>query len=126
MAVTHRGYGAPSRTRGHALGAEFLAAPRTQDHVGRATRHFQRIGDDAVLAERLACELGKAVVATGDAHELRDPADAGNLWLVPFLEIDPRTARESRGALPHQLDARLELLDECRGFRRATDHAAER
>ena len=41
----------PARTRRHGLWLEFLPAPGTEDDLGRAPRHFEWIGDDAVPAE---------------------------------------------------------------------------
>ena len=110
MPVAHGGHVAPARARRHGLGPEFLAAPRTEDHLGRAARHFERIGDDAILAQRLARQLRKHIVAAGDADELRHPADAGDLRLVPFLEIHARPARETRGARRTASIPALELV----------------
>src|SRR5688572_15215553 len=112
MSTAHRGHIAPSGPRSHGPGSEFLAAPRAEDHIGRAPRHLQRIGDDAVLAERFTRELGEAVVATGDPDQFRHPANTGDLRLVPLFEIHAWTAREPRGALPDRLQACLELLHE--------------
>src|SRR5512146_3076349 len=52
-AAVHRWYGAPARARRHFVGAELLAAPGTENDVGRAPWHLRRIGDDSLTAERL-------------------------------------------------------------------------
>ncbi|MFL6691672.1 MAG: ABC transporter substrate-binding protein, partial [Ramlibacter sp.] len=61
--------------------------------VGRGERGLELIG---AMRERHRCALRKHVVAAGEADQLGHPADAGNRRLVPFLEIDARTARQLR------------------------------
>ena len=43
--------------------------------------------------------------AARDLDQLRHPLDAGDHRLVPFLEIDPRAARQSRGLFAHRVAA---------------------
>src|SRR6186713_3305917 len=112
MASAHGGHLAPAGSCDHMARLEFLAAPRAQDHIGCAPRHFERIGDDAVLAERLARQFGKAILASCDSDELGHPADAGDLRLVPFLEVDARASGKACGAGTNGIEPALELLDE--------------
>src|SRR6185312_2345948 len=117
---------APARARRHLLRLEFLAAPGTEDDVGRAPRHLLRVGDDPLPAEGLNRQLGKTVFAACDADQLGDPADARDQRLVPFLEIHARAARQGARALARRLDPLLETSDELRRAVLATDHAAQR
>jgi hypothetical protein len=84
-----------------------------------------RIGDDAVAPKRLDRELGKAVVAAGEADELADPADGRDLRLVPLLEVDARPAGQRRRGASHLVEAGLQLLGQRRRLRLAADHPAE-
>ena len=61
-----------------------------RDHVGR--RH------DAIARRRGAAQMGEHVLAARDLDQLRDPADAGDHRIVPFLEVDPRPRRSCRRA----------------------------
>ncbi len=54
---------------------------------GAAAINRRRI-DDALLRTLLAAKLGKGIDAAGDLDQLRDPADAADQRIVPFLEID--------------------------------------
>ena len=58
-----------------------------------APRRFERIGDHTIAAHALHGELGKDVVAAGDADQLADPLDRADHRLVPLLEVDARAAR---------------------------------
>ena len=52
--------------------------------------------------------------------------EAGDHRLVPFLEIDPRPARQAQAALVHRIDARGERGRERVGLLRRADQRAER
>src|SRR5207302_3163896 len=88
LAVAHGRYGVPARPRRDALGAELLAAPGTQDHVGALLPHRAGIRDHATARGVGKRKLCKNVFAAGDADELAHPADGADHRLVPFLEID--------------------------------------
>ena len=45
---------------------------------------------NTVFGGLLFSQFGKHVLATGDLDEFRDPADAADEWIVPFLEIHLR------------------------------------
>ena len=70
-------------------------------------------------------KLGKAVLAARDLDQLADPADAGDLRLVPFLEVDARPARQPRRRPRIASTSCREPIGERRGLRFAADHAAE-
>src|SRR5688572_32973674 len=109
MPAAHRRHVAPPGARRDLLGAELLAAPGPEYHIRRAARHLEGIGDDAVLAERLTRQLGKAVLASGDPDQLRHPANAGNLRLVPLLEIHARMSVETRRARADGIEPRFQF-----------------
>ena len=92
----HRGRGVPAGACGHALGTKFLAAPGTQDHVGRAACGLSGVLDDAVAAHALTAEFREHVFAACDADEFRDPRDRADHRLVPLLEVHARPARPHR------------------------------
>ena len=87
----------PAGARGHVLGPEFLAAPRADDDVRRARARTS--SGSAMMRSRPSgsrAQLGKAVVAAGDADQLARPSGcARDLRLVPFLEVDARPARQA-------------------------------
>src|ERR1700733_7029013 len=77
---------APARPLSDFVGDYFLAAPRRQDHVGCCRAHH--IGqDDAVLGGLLRSQLWQDVLAARDLDQFRNPADAADQRIVPFLEI---------------------------------------
>ncbi len=123
--VAHGGDRVPTGTRSDLLGPELLAAPGSEDDVRRAAHDFARVGDDAIPAERHRSKLGKAVLAAGDLDQLADPADARDQRLVPFLEVDARTPRQSRGRCAGRLDIGFQPVGERSGLRLAADHAPE-
>jgi len=49
------------------LRTKALAAPGAEDQIGLAPHDFTRIGNDAITRQRFLRQLGKDVVATGDA-----------------------------------------------------------
>src|SRR5688572_32666923 len=112
MPFAHRRHIAPAGACRDLLGAEFLAAPGAEDHVRRAARHFEWIGDDAVLAERFTRQLGETVLASGDLDQFRHPAYAGDLRLVPFLEVDARSVLERSEEHTSELQSQSNLV--CR------------
>src|SRR6185312_5973236 len=108
LAVANRGNGLPPGPSRHSLRAKPLAAPGTEHDIRSAAHDLAGVAQDAVLAERTRGALGKDIVAAGDADQFTDPADAADERLVPFLEVHPRTPRQTRSGLPHTLDMRLE------------------
>src|SRR5690606_9075711 len=113
------------RARGHLLRPELLAAPGAEDDVRRAPYHFRGVRQDALLRQRLGRALGEDVVAAGDRHQFRDPADAGDRRLVPLLEIDPRPTRQRRGLAGNFLQPTLQFIRVCVGTRAGTDQGAQ-
>ena len=92
-AVAHGRHPGPAFARGHGLRPELLAAPGTDDEVGRAARRLQRVGDDAVAAQAHHRALGEDIVAPGGGDQLAHPLDGADHGLVPLLEVDARPAR---------------------------------
>jgi len=78
-----------------------------------------------MLAEGLARKLGKAVLATGNADELRDPGNAGYLRLIPLLEVHAWAARQSRRACRNVRKPGAKLRNQGSSLCLATDHAAQ-
>src|SRR4051794_7788508 len=81
----------PSRSRFDTLRLKGLVVPCTDDDVGFATDHFIQIVDDTFFLPRTCCKLRKAICATGDIDELRDPGAGTDGRLLPLLEINSRT-----------------------------------
>ena len=137
LAVPHRGNLLPARPRRDALGPEFLAAPRAEHHVRVALRTTSCGSATMRPRGRLrARTLGKHILAAGDLDQLAHPADAADHRLVPFLEVDARSAGKAlapprglrrrpvssrcdqRGALLGSADQRREHRGSSRGSRR--------
>src|ERR1700720_1268112 len=68
---------------------DLLAAPRGENDVGRRHDHIMW-RNDTVFGGLLFSQFGKHLLATGDLDEFRDPADAADERIVPFLEINLR------------------------------------
>jgi hypothetical protein len=124
FAIAHRGNGIPTGSRGNLVGSEFLAAPGTEDDVRRAAHDFERIGEDSVATERPIRHFREHVVAARDADQLRDPADAAEQRLVPFLEIHARTPRQSARGNFDSCEVRLGIARVCVGAAGRADHRA--
>ena len=93
-AVAHGGNVREARPRRDLRRHEFLAAPGADDDVGlwpRSRRRPTRCGPWRSCARR---QFREHLDAAGGLDQLRHPADAGDHRLVPFLEIDPRPARQ--------------------------------
>src|SRR5690606_14241095 len=110
FAVAHRGDGVPARTRGDPGRLELLPAPRPQDDVRRAAHDLAGVLEDALPGKRFGRALGEDIVAPGNAHQLGDPADAGDRRVVPLLEIDFRPARQPRGGVGNAIQAALQVV----------------
>src|SRR5579859_1552358 len=76
LAVAHRRHVGPAGASGHSLRAKALAAPGSEDDVGRAARNLAGIGEDAAFGERARGALREHVIAPRDCDELAHPADA--------------------------------------------------
>src|SRR5690606_364880 len=109
LAVADRGNRVPAGARGDLVRAELLAAPGAEDDVRRAAHDFAGVLQDACLRQWLGRAFGEEVVATGNADQLGDPADAGDRRFVPFLEIDLRPPRQARGVGGDRVQAALEF-----------------
>ena len=68
---------------------DLLAAPRGDNDVGRRSYHVMW-RDDSIFGGLLYSQFGKLILATGDLDEFRDPPDAADERIVPFLEINLR------------------------------------
>ena len=109
FALAHGRHLGPAGARRHLLGAELLAAPGTDDEVGRAARGLQRVGNHAVAAHGLQRQFGKDIVPARHRDQLRHPADGADHGLVPLLEVHARPARPGTGRLRDLRMSRLAL-----------------
>jgi hypothetical protein len=66
-----------------------LAAPRGENDIGRRSDHVLWQNDPG-FGGLLFSQFGKHLLATGDLDEFRDPANAADERVVPFLEINLR------------------------------------
>src|SRR5277367_2010581 len=92
LPVADRRHRVPTGSGRHLIGTEALAAPRTEDDIRSAAHDFAGVREDAILAQRTQRALREYIVAAGDADQLADPTNSRDERLVPFLEIDARTA----------------------------------
>src|SRR5579862_8601832 len=104
---------------------KFLAAPGADDDVGARGDDFVN-GHDAVFGVLARGELREHLDAARRLHKFRHPAEPGNHWLVPFLEIDARMPWQAQGMLMHGIDARRELRRQRPGFVGGADQRAQR
>src|SRR6202011_3690345 len=93
----------------HLIRPEALTAPGAENDIGGAAYDLAGIAKNAIFAECADRALGEHVVAAGDADQFADPSNAGDERLVPFFEVDARTAGQESRRLPHTLDMRFEL-----------------
>ena len=125
----------PSRTAGTsaqpgraatARGLNFL--PHHDPKIMSGARRTTSSGSAMMRSRPSDCcaSSGKHVVAARDADQLRHPADAGDLRLVPLLEIDARPARQARGGGADRIESGCRLPRERRRLRLAADHPAQR
>ena len=115
IAVAHRGHSLPARARRHRSRAGISC--RTRNRRSRRASAAGLPSGSAMmrfLPSDSRASSGKQSSPPAISIELRDPADAGDLRLVPFLEIHARAPRRSRCGGGASLDARLELGDERR------------
>src|SRR5690606_14243661 len=110
---------------GDLVGAEFLAAPGTENDVRGAGDDLAVVGQDAVPGQRLRRPFRKDVVAAGDAHQFGHPLDAADARLVPFLEIYLRPPRQLPGPRGNRLQPALELARPGLRPRRGADQGAQ-
>src|SRR5258707_6830140 len=115
FAVAHCRHRIPPDSGCHLIRPETLAAPGAENDVRGATYDLTRVAEDAILGQSTNRALGKHVVAAGNADQLADPANAGDERLVPFFEVDARTARQEGCRLSHEFDMRFEF--DCIAFR---------
>ena len=109
----------------HFFWSERFAAPGTDDDVGIASCDLRRIGNDAVLSQGLNSEFRKTVVAPGNAHQLRHPANGADVRLVSFFEVDFGSALKAFGCFSY---ARQLLLHDSNLFqtkRALPDHGRD-
>src|SRR5579859_7245586 len=125
LSVPHRRHRLPAGARSHGLGAELLAAPGAEDDVRLAADHLGGVRHDALPGERLPGQLREYIDAARHADELRDPGDAGDLRLVPFLEIHPRVPRQPRRRRAQRIQAGFQLRHQRPGLGFAAQHAAQ-
>jgi hypothetical protein len=78
---------APARPLSDFVRNDLLAAPGCEDHVRRCGAHHFR-QNNAVLGGLLKPQFWQHVFAARDLDQLRNPADAADQGIVPFLEID--------------------------------------
>ena len=125
----------PSRTAGTsaqpgraatARGLNFL--PHQEPKIRSGARRGTSSGSAMMRSRPSPCcaSSGTDVVAARHADQLGHPADAGDLRLVPFLEVHPRPTRQSLGADRIASSPAVELRRERRGLRLAADHPAQR
>ena len=74
----------------------------------------------------MAGEIGEHVEAARGAHQLGDPADAGNHRLVPFLEIDARPDFAPGGGHARVVERALQRRGERVGLADLADQRTER
>ncbi len=125
VSVTDGWNGAPALTLHEPLGLEFLSAPGTNDDIGCAPYDLVGVGDNALFRAMRRRQLRKAIIATGDADEFRDPANTGNHWIIPLLEVDSRAVWQDRGSASHVIHVGLKVSDQGRCFRCRTDHRTQ-
>src|SRR5271154_2126008 len=125
LTVPHGRDGLPAYPRCDRLRHETLAAPGAQNNIRLATYNFIRVGQNSVFAQRLGRLLAENVFAAGDSDQLADPLDPANLRLIPFLEVDPRPARQPGRRPPDRSNVPLKLPDQALGLGLRADHRAE-
>src|SRR6185312_12474256 len=121
----HRRDALEAGPRGQLLGTELLAAPRADDEVGLALDDVGG-GDDAVARRLAAGALGEDIAAARHGDQLRHPGDAGDVRLVPFLEIGLGPPRQARRPRPGVVEPGGELVRETVGALAGADEGAER
>src|ERR1700730_2739734 len=84
--VPHRRDRIPAGSLPDLVRNDLLAAPRGENDVGRRHDHIMW-RDNSVFGGLLFSQFGKHILATGNLDEFRDPPDAADERIVPFLEI---------------------------------------
>src|SRR5205085_11336377 len=116
--------GLPPGPAGDGVGVDGLAAPRREDDLGIAARDLRRI-HHAPAGRTLLTKLGEHVPAARELDRLRDPADARDQRIHPFLEIHPRTVGPHTRVLPDLPDLVAHVLDEVAGLTLAPQRATD-
>src|SRR5260370_10353986 len=85
--VTDGGDLAPARPFPDLVRHDLFTTPRRQDHIGRSSAHDIR-QNGAILRGLLKPQFRQNIFAARNLDQFRDPADAADQGIVPFLEID--------------------------------------
>src|SRR3989344_7443178 len=115
MPVSQRRNTFPARSLRHLRRLEFFAAPGADNDIGLAAHHLLRVVDHAVAGEWRTRKFREAIHAAGNLNQFLYPTDAADEWIVPFLEIDPRLAREGARALFYRFHAGGQAIDQSCG-----------
>src|SRR5262249_58674814 len=103
LPAPHRRHPPPAGSAGDAVAVHRLTTPGRQDDLRVTADHF--IGrHDALAGDRAVAQLGEDVAAAGNLDELRDPADAGDEWIVPLLAVHARAIGPHTRVLADLLD----------------------
>src|SRR5437588_7005406 len=79
--------------------------------------------NDTVFGSPLFSQFGKHLLATSDLDEFRDPPDAADERIVPFLEINPRL-RPPTNRRRHVAEASFVTLGKCFCLDQRSDQCA--
>lgn len=103
---------------------DLLAAPGSENDVGRGGDHGVR-RDNSIFGRFLFAQMRKDVLAAGNLDQLRNPTDAADERIVPFLEINARTRAcgRCRNCLVNSL---CQQIGERGALLRGADERAER
>jgi len=114
------GYLVPTGPGRNFVSVNGFAAPGSENDLGIGPAHV--FGRDDALGSRATCsQIRKDVIAASAFDQFADPANAGDQWVVPFLEVNARADGDAFDGCK----ALAEFVKKFFGFALPVDHPPE-